>query len=109
MRSIFVPLKLDAASRGLDLETSLDTRVDELARLAAYPGEPIDNVREGDGMVMGDEMRLRQIIGNLISNACSEFVPFKLLGHVLMSLLFGFLPLLQNSLRLEENLRSIRS
>lgn len=71
MRSIFVPLRLDAASRGLELETSLDTRVDELARFAAFPDETIGIVREGDGMVMGDEMRLRQIIGNLISNACS--------------------------------------
>ena len=72
MRSIFVPLRLDAAARGLDLETNLDNRVDELARLAAYPEESVEDVREGDGMVMGDEMRLRQIIGNLISNACSE-------------------------------------
>ena len=71
VRSIFVPLRLDAASRGLELETSLDTRVDELARFAAFPDETIGIVREGDGMVMGDEMRLRQIIGNLISNALS--------------------------------------
>jgi len=73
MRSIFVPLRLDAAARGLDLETNLDSRVDKLARLAAYPEESIEDIREGDGMVMGDEMRLRQIIGNLISNACSKF------------------------------------
>ncbi|CEQ40329.1 SPOSA6832_01943, partial [Sporobolomyces salmonicolor] len=70
MRSIFVPLRLDAAARGLTLETMLDPRIDQVAKLAAYPKEVLASVREGDGLVMGDEMRLRQIIGNLVSNAC---------------------------------------
>lgn len=107
MRSIFVPLRLDAAARGLDLETSLDTRVDELAQYAAFPGEQIDCVQEGDGMVMGDEMRLRQIIGNLISNACSTFSAPSLSLGARASQLTG--PIVQNSLRLVENSRSIPS
>lgn len=72
MRSIFVPLRLDANARGLDLITALDVRVDEVAVRAAFPEEAGDNdpVNEGDGTVMGDEMRLRQVINNLASNAC---------------------------------------
>ncbi|GAA5849688.1 hypothetical protein JCM8547_000535 [Rhodosporidiobolus lusitaniae] len=70
MRSIFVPLRLDAAARGLTLETYLDPRIDQLAVQAAYPDEDIGVVQVGEGKVMGDEMRLRQIIGNLVSNAC---------------------------------------
>ncbi|GAA5885713.1 hypothetical protein JCM6882_007538 [Rhodosporidiobolus microsporus] len=69
MRSIFVPLRLDSAARGLSLETSLDTRIDQLALQAAFPDEIIKDAQEGEGRLMGDEMRLRQIIGNLASNA----------------------------------------
>jgi osomolarity two-component system sensor histidine kinase SLN1 len=61
MRSIFVPLKLDAHARGLALETSLDPRIDEVAKKAAYPDEQGEGIlQEGDGLMMGDEMRLRQ-------------------------------------------------
>jgi hypothetical protein len=61
MRSIFVPLRLDAKARGLELVTGLDIRIDEIATRAAYPDKPLsDPIKEGEGVVMGDEMRLRQ-------------------------------------------------
>jgi len=70
MRSIFVPLKLDTHARGLDLETYLDPRIDQVAKYAAFPEESQNGpVREAEGFMMGDEMRLRQIINNLASNA----------------------------------------
>lgn len=74
MRSIFVPLKIDTNARGLSLETSLDTRIDEVARKAAYPEEEGGVVQEGDGVMLGDEMRLRQVINNLASNAAKLYV-----------------------------------
>ncbi|TKA51038.1 hypothetical protein B0A53_05833 [Rhodotorula sp. CCFEE 5036] len=70
MQSIAIPLKLEAVARGLTLYTSFDKRVDEAASRAAFPEEDLTNVREGDGVVIGDEVRLRQILGNLASNAC---------------------------------------
>lgn len=69
MRSIFVPLRIDTNARGLQLETSLDPRIDEVARRAAFPEEDGAIVQEGDGIMLGDEMRLRQVINNLASNA----------------------------------------
>lgn len=74
MRSIFGTLKLDADARKLELHTNLDPRVDQVAKRAAYDDEEEEEdgeekgvnekgekeVLEGEGLVMGDEMRLRQ-------------------------------------------------
>ncbi|KAM0747572.1 hypothetical protein T439DRAFT_383198 [Meredithblackwellia eburnea MCA 4105] len=70
MRSLATPLKLDANARGLELVTSFDPKLDEIAKRAAY-GSLKDGeiVAEGDGLVIGDEMRLRQVINNLTSNS----------------------------------------
>jgi osomolarity two-component system sensor histidine kinase SLN1 len=76
MRSIFGPLKLDANARGLELETSLDCRIDEVATKAAYQESDCQIIGEGSGIVMGDEMRLRQVINNRASRPLSRHVPY---------------------------------
>lgn len=79
MRSLFVPLQLATNARRLRFVTDLDKGIDEIARRALYEsmGLPAHEIAqrmqlgaEEDGIVVGDETRLRQIVTNMASNAC---------------------------------------
>lgn len=70
MRSIFSRVEVEATARSLSLETSLDPKIDEVAKRAALGTSAEGVVSEGEGLVMGDEMRLRQ--GECTTEASSE-------------------------------------
>lgn len=68
MRSVVSSVELAAAAKGLTVESNLDSAVDEAAKRAMLEDEEATAI-EGEGIVMGDEMRVRQIISNLTGNA----------------------------------------
>ena len=74
MRSLFIPLQLATNARQLEFVTDLDPSIDREARKAGYEamGESQASIAEHlqvhpdvEGIVLGDETRLRQIITNL--------------------------------------------
>ena len=74
MRSLFVPLRMATDARGLSFVTELDKGIDEMSRKALYEAQGMSDQEaikrmvehpEEDGIVVGDETRLRQIITNL--------------------------------------------
>ncbi|KZT58742.1 hypothetical protein CALCODRAFT_507897 [Calocera cornea HHB12733] len=72
IRTMLIPLELAAQARGLTVTTLLDKRIDDEANRAASEETGLSLPLPGDceGWVLGDEMRLRQLVTNLTSNAC---------------------------------------
>ena len=74
MRSIFLPLRLTAQARNMSLDVDLDQNIDEVARRAMYAAagddretaqHRMDTNPHELGLLVGDEMRLRQVVSNL--------------------------------------------
>ena len=94
MRSFFIPLRMATDARGLEFITDLDPTIDEVARAALrdYQGENgdviarlIQETQTEDGLVVGDETRLRQIVTNLARYVTTESIIthlFKVTNHI---------------------------
>jgi osomolarity two-component system sensor histidine kinase SLN1 len=63
LRSLLVSLRVSAQARKLDLEISLDPRIDQVVKQAAV--DAFGPGWEGRDLCMGDEMRIRQVLTNL--------------------------------------------
>jgi osomolarity two-component system, sensor histidine kinase SLN1 len=75
IKTLCVPLQMATNSRGQSLIVELDPLIDQFARRATGESEDAIMARPNDpGIMIGDEMRLRQVINNLASNAC-KFTP----------------------------------
>lgn len=98
VRSLFIPLRMATDARNLELVTSLDETIDKVARQAAYEAAGEDLVElekyidnQDDGVVLGDAIRLRQIINNFARSA-SIYMPSTLFGTLVFSNACKFTP-----------------